>query len=225
MRLSTDFRPRNAARNVMVVMTLAFVVVLFGVLPAPAQTEVEGNPTCGDLAPGTIEFHKFEPIVAGTSVHSEGPLTVTIVVNAATTAFDWSSNFGIDAVFVKGGPSGLLYSYDEATADTGLHAPDNKEISHISFCFDEGPPPTTAPPTTAPPTTAPPTTAPPTTAPPTTAPPVTQAAPPPPPPGPAAAPPPPAPAARPPAPAAPAPRPPAPAAPPPVAAQPRGVTG
>ena len=43
----------------------------------------------------------------------------------AGQTFDWTSNIGVDAVFVKGGPvGGNLYVYDpEATADTGLHAP------------------------------------------------------------------------------------------------------
>jgi hypothetical protein len=142
----------------------------------------DGNPTCGELAPGTTEF-KVQPVVDGT--FTQGPLTVTIDVRDTPDGpvFDWTSNIGINAIFVKGGDNGNLYVYDPAdTADTSLHAPVNPSgkfagLSHISFCFGADVPPTTAPPTTAPPTTAPP----------TTAPPVTSAAPPP-PPGPAPAP-------------------------------------
>jgi hypothetical protein len=153
-------------------------------------TVVAGNPTCSDLVSGTTEL-KVEPVTSGE--HTDGTLTVTLDVNAPF--FDWTSNIGINAVFVKGGPNGNLYTYDPAaTSDTDLHAPINPMnnepfgLSHVSFCYGLAPPPTT----------------------PTTAPPVTQAAPttaPPAPPGPAAAP----------RPAAPAPAP-APAAPAPPAA-------
>jgi LPXTG-motif cell wall-anchored protein len=104
------------------------------------------NATCSDLAPeGTTwtEF-KVEPVKDGT--FSDGTLTVTIDVRDTDDGpvFDWTSNIGVDAVFVKGGPGGLLYVYDpEATGDTGLHAPVNPEngkffgLSHVSFCYDE----------------------------------------------------------------------------------------
>ena len=106
-----------------------------------------GNPTCGELAPdGTIwtEF-KVEPVRNGT--FSDDTLTVTIDVTETDDGpvFDWTSNIGIDAVFVKGGPGGLLYVYDppaESTGDTGLHAPVNPNndkffgLSHLSFCYD-----------------------------------------------------------------------------------------
>jgi hypothetical protein len=116
--------------------------------PTPSTTVVDGNPTCGDLAPeGTtwIEF-KVEPVVDGT--FSDGTLTVTIDVRetADGPVLDWTSNIGVDAVFVKGGPNGLLYVYDppaESTGDTGLHAPVNPNngkffgLSHVSFCYDK----------------------------------------------------------------------------------------
>jgi LPXTG-motif cell wall-anchored protein len=107
---------------------------------------VEGNPTCGDLAPeGTTwtEF-KVEPVADGT--FTDGTLSVTIVVTDTDDGpvFDWTSNIGVDAVFVKGGPGGLLYVYDpESTGDTGLHAPVNPQndkffgLSHVSFCYDK----------------------------------------------------------------------------------------
>jgi LPXTG-motif cell wall-anchored protein len=131
---------------------------------APAQTPVPGNPTCADLAPdGTTWTElKYEPVVDGQE--TEGPLTVTVDVHPnddTGPTFDWSSNIGVDAVFVKGGPNGNLYLYDEATGDTGLHAPINPAndkyygLSHLSFCYDTGDGTTTTTTTT---TTAPTTT-------------------------------------------------------------------
>jgi LPXTG-motif cell wall-anchored protein len=109
---------------------------------------VEGNPTCGDLAPAGASWIelKVEPVVDGT--FSDGMLTVTIDVSDTPDGpvFDWTSNIGVDAVFVKGGPNGTLYLYDppaESTGDTGLHAPVNPNndkffgLSHVSFCYDE----------------------------------------------------------------------------------------
>src|SRR5918995_4069215 len=87
--------------------------------------EVDENATCADLAPegaSWIEL-KVEPVGDGT--FTDGTLTVTIDVRNTDDGpvFDWTSNIGVDAVFVKGGPGGLLYVYDpESMGDTGLHA-------------------------------------------------------------------------------------------------------
>jgi hypothetical protein len=127
--------------------TALAVGLAMSALPAVA-THVEpetirGNPTCsGLISDGIIEL-KVEPVADGT--FSDGTLTVTIDVRdtADGPVFDWTSNIGVDAVFVKGGPNGNLYVYDpEATADTGLHAPVNPAndkffgLSHVSFCYD-----------------------------------------------------------------------------------------
>jgi LPXTG-motif cell wall-anchored protein len=114
----------------------------------PSTSVVEGNPTCGDLAPAGASWTEFkvEPVADGT--FSDGTLTVTIDVTDTEDGpvFDWTSNIGVDAVFVKGGPGGLLYLYDppaESTGDTGLHAPVNPQndkffgLSHLSFCYDK----------------------------------------------------------------------------------------
>jgi LPXTG-motif cell wall-anchored protein len=137
-------------------LAVAFAVTagaigLMAAFPAGAADNpegVDGNPTCGDLAPEGVEWTEFkvEPVEDGT--FSDGTLTVTIDVHATDDGptFDWTSNIGVDAVFVKGGPNGTLYLYDppaESTGDTGLHAPVNPNndkffgLSHISFCYDE----------------------------------------------------------------------------------------
>jgi LPXTG-motif cell wall-anchored protein len=114
----------------------------------PSTSVVPGNPTCGALAPAGTSWTEFkvEPVEDGT--FSDGTLTVTLVVSdtADGPVFDWTSNIGVDAVFVKGGPNGTLYLYDppaESTGDTGLHAPVNPNndkffgLSHVSFCYDK----------------------------------------------------------------------------------------
>ena len=70
---------------------------------------------------------------------SEGGLTVTLS-NVTDTTFDWTSDPAIDLVYVKSGSQGSrLYLYDpptEATAGTGLGTP--QQISHVTFCWDDG---------------------------------------------------------------------------------------
>src|SRR3990172_9437951 len=178
-----------AVRRLAGLVTLALgatMVLVVGVLPAAANhdvviTQYEGNPTCGDFDPNWTEW-KLEPVASGDYEVARGQLIEVAVSDGPDgQVFDWASNFTINAVFVKGGPMGLLYTYPGgATEGTGLHAPvnDNNEkfygLSHISFCWQPDSsttlPSTTAPSTTAPSTTAPSTTAPSTTAPSTTAP-------------------------------------------------------
>jgi hypothetical protein len=170
---------RNACRGLTaagLASMLAGTVVLVGAFPrdagaAPDQTPtpstsfVDDNPTCGDLAPAGVTWTEFkvEPVASGTE--SDGTLTVTLTVRDTDDGqvFDWTSNIGVDAVFVKGGPNGLLYLYDppaESTGDTGLHAPVNPEndkffgLSHVSFCYDKEQTTTTAPTTTSTSTTS-----------------------------------------------------------------------
>jgi LPXTG-motif cell wall-anchored protein len=137
----------------------AGAAILVGALPGnvgaapqqqatPSTSVVADNPTCGDLAPEGASWTelKVEPVEDGT--FDDGVLFVTIDVTdtADGPVFDWTSNIGVDAVFVKGGNNGTLYLYDppaESTGDTGLHAPVNPNndkffgLSHISFCYDE----------------------------------------------------------------------------------------
>jgi hypothetical protein len=131
------------------------------VVPTPVNT---GNPTCADFDAGWIQV-KVEP--PGNGTFGDGTLSVTITnfqnSNAGTPgSFDWSSNIGVDAVFVKAGSDKHnLYVYDpESTGDTDLgpQSGTGNGISHISFCYDEDGEPST-PPSTPPsnPPTNPPT--------------------------------------------------------------------
>jgi uncharacterized repeat protein (TIGR01451 family) len=138
------------AAGLIAVTASTLLMLAWAIFPTSAlATHVEpvkfaGNPTCGTLAPGTIEL-KVDPVADGT--YSDGTLTVTIDERDTPDGqvFDFTSNIGLDAVFAKGSNEGNLYTYDppgpEATADTGLHAPVNASgkfagLSHISFCYD-----------------------------------------------------------------------------------------
>ena len=111
----------------------------------PELSPGAANKTCSDFhgAGQSWTELKVDPPNAGT--YSDGTLTVTISFTVAGKVFDWSSNIGVDAVFVKAGSAGsYLYRYDppsEQTSDTGLTSPGEtgNGISHISFCYDEEP--------------------------------------------------------------------------------------
>jgi hypothetical protein len=106
-------------------------------------TLVEDNPKCTEL--GYAAGFKVEPVNAGTSItYSVDAFGNEVTVTTTDDLyFDWSSNFGIDAVIAKGGADANVYVYNpESMADTHLHPPVNPAnnmpfgISHIEFCFD-----------------------------------------------------------------------------------------
>jgi hypothetical protein len=142
---------------VVAILTVGAILSLFvavhrtsGASVTPILVEGAGNQTCQQLAdafaPGStwIEL-KVDPNPEGTGPFSytDGTLSVSIT-NASEAGFDWSSNIGVDAVFVKSGSTGHnLYLYDQAgapntesTGDTGLIPPGGNAISHIAFCYD-----------------------------------------------------------------------------------------
>ena len=121
-----------------------------GASVTPILVEGAGNQTCQQLAdqyaPGStwIELKADpNPIGAGPFEYTDGTLTVYIT-DASEAGFDWTSNIGVDAVFVKSGSSGHnLYRYDtfgppntESLGDTDLIPPGQNDISHIAFCYD-----------------------------------------------------------------------------------------
>ena len=145
----TNQSNRLTAAGLIAVTAATLLMMAWAIFPTSAfATHVEpelqlANPPC---PAGTTEL-KVEPVAAGQ--HTDGTLivNVTLVTLAGTPGgpgFNWTSNIGLDAVVVKGGPNGNVYVYNpEATADTGLHAPVNPNnnqffgLSHISFCYDE----------------------------------------------------------------------------------------
>src|SRR5919106_1005559 len=133
-----------------IIPVLMFAIAPGGVAAASVTPEFiagSDNKTCTELqgaGQNWIEL-KVDPNADG--VYTDGTLTVTISNTTDDKTFDWSSNIGVDAVFVKGGTEGsYLYRYDppmEVTGDTNLTSPGagtTNQISHISFCYDVEPP-------------------------------------------------------------------------------------
>jgi hypothetical protein len=93
------------------------------------------------------EFHhKFEPWSEdGGSYTVDGGNTITISDNDGQS-FGWTSELPVSCVIVKGGTAANVYCYPGgAYSDTGMFAPINPnsqehyDISHATFCFNEGP--------------------------------------------------------------------------------------
>jgi hypothetical protein len=78
----------------------------------------------------TANFYDLD----GNLIHSN---TITIL-NSDGEVFDWSSSpNGIGAVIVKAGTGANVWFYDpQAKSDTGLYGYDNKDISHVTFCWN-----------------------------------------------------------------------------------------
>ena len=104
------------------------------------------NKTCSELeGPGQewVELKYENDINDVNADFTDGTLTVSVTFTTPAKFFNWSSNIGVDAVFVKAGNQGHnLYRYDpplEVTEDDGLRSPGvalTNQISHISFCYD-----------------------------------------------------------------------------------------
>ena len=139
----------SRSSSVIGLAALVLCLIVLGAWAASADhvepTFHADNPTCKNFNGSWTEL-KVEPVADGE--YTNGTLTVTVAVDEDAKTFDWTSNIGVDAVFVKGGDNGNLYTYDppaEETSDTGLHAPLNDSsplegdfygLSHISFCYD-----------------------------------------------------------------------------------------
>lgn len=105
-----------------------------------------GNSNCAYFNPSWFEL-RVPSATDGT--YTKGGLSVDVTFYDGTLGIytgqlmDWSSNTGVDAVFVKAGDEGNLYTYiPEDNGDTQLHGPVNPNnnqfigVSHVSFCFD-----------------------------------------------------------------------------------------
>ena len=121
--------------------------------PIPVNS---GNPTCESFGEdyGQVWTQTVDNSPGNGTINVPGYGTITVsnfVQSSSGTpgSFDWSSTFGLDAVFVKAGSSKHnLYVYNpESMGDTGLgpQAGNGNGISHISFCYDVDPDPTPTP--------------------------------------------------------------------------------
>lgn len=115
----------------------------------PTLEYKEGNPTCEGLNANWFEI-KFEEKSKDDPSWPEsikwGDVKIELEKDIdAGKVTSWSSNYGIDAVIVKGGPGANVYKYDpEATSGGDLYTPTNTSgrdpkpygLSHVSFCLD-----------------------------------------------------------------------------------------
>lgn len=59
------------------------------------------------------------------------------IFNSDGYTFDWSSTVPVVAVIVKAGPDAYVYRYPGGSyGDTELYAPNDKEVSHTTFCMN-----------------------------------------------------------------------------------------
>jgi len=128
-------------------LVAAMTMPAFGASVTPEFVDVTSNLECDafDGEGQTWLTLKVDPNPNGDGPfdYDDGTLFVTITNADDDKSFDWSSNIGVDAVYVKAGSDGSnLYRYDppaEATSDTNLVSPgeSGNGISHISFCYDQ----------------------------------------------------------------------------------------
>src|SRR5215212_7054624 len=161
-RMHTLRKPTTIAIGLALALALLLgALAIFGDKPASAGSDptqagaasgdnitptlITGNPDCSSIAGGPYRELKIDGVEGPfDGTYNDGLLTVNIS-NSTSQYLDWSSNIGVDAVIVKGGPAGDAYVYDppkEDTSDTDLHPPvdpNNRDyygISHVSFCYD-----------------------------------------------------------------------------------------
>ncbi len=118
--------------------------------------KIDGNPKCSEYnyIGFKVDSSDFEiPTETGTyyldAAHTRYVTIETYCVdpvlektNCDPNAFDWTSNFPVDAVIVKGGSNANMYVYDPAsTGDDFLIPPINERtekpygLSHVDFCY------------------------------------------------------------------------------------------
>jgi hypothetical protein len=61
----------------------------------------------------------------------------TITISGDAKTFDWTSTKHVCCVIVKAGTGAYIFRYPGGSyGDNGLYAPQNKDISHVTFCWD-----------------------------------------------------------------------------------------
>jgi hypothetical protein len=89
------------------------------------------NEGSGEGAPNKSEIANFDD-AEGNLDHSN---TITIE-NSTGSVFDWSATNTIGAVMVKSAQGYNVYTYDpQAPSDVGLVGYQDKEVSHVTFCW------------------------------------------------------------------------------------------
>jgi hypothetical protein len=135
---------KSALRLLPVLLVLTLTAFHTGIVNAASVPPifVDGNPDC--QSQGYTFEYKVDPPSAGPHViPNSGNRTVTLTLykdGNETKSFDWTSTLGMNAVLVKAGSGANKYVYVPASfGDTNLVGPENKGISHISFCYNSVP--------------------------------------------------------------------------------------
>jgi len=155
---------RLAWLNVAVLLVAAFLPLGGASLAASVEPvtslqdgRLSGNPKCAsidDWYGGGQHWNEAkvdsEPR-AGSYDFGNGRIVTISNWDPKTRTFDWTSTFGIDAVFIKAGQGNggfnTLYVYAptpssmESFGDTGLTSLGPRGVSHVDFCWDDDMPP------------------------------------------------------------------------------------
>lgn len=130
-------RVMRSARLALAIAVAALALPVTANAASVTPTQTEGNPSCADINQTWSEL-KVDGI-PGNQTYSNNDLAVVISNVTGNHSFDWSSNHSIDAVLVKAATQTLVYTYDpESFGDTNVAGLDKYDISHVSFCYDEG---------------------------------------------------------------------------------------
>jgi hypothetical protein len=140
--------------GILLSLALSAVVMLAPSLPGSAvATSVtpvyrDGNSSCTELGYGFgVKQDPTDPN-GNYTLQVAGLGNIHVQIDGNDEYFDWTSDFGIDAVIVKAGAGLNLFVYDppaESFGDSDLYPPVNPsngqhfEISHIEFCYDLDP--------------------------------------------------------------------------------------
>ncbi|MBN2026613.1 MAG: hypothetical protein JW854_07645, partial [Actinobacteria bacterium] len=100
--------------------------------------------TSGDAAFECVEAkcfceyaYKINSAPSNGTYTAGGGNTITIY-DANSKVFSWSSLYPVCCVIVKASTKAYVYYYPAGTSgDTGLTAPESKDISHATFCFNK----------------------------------------------------------------------------------------
>jgi len=119
---------------------LMLFAILVGSAGATGNPVVYDDWTSGNAAfecaqVGGYTYSYKVDAAAPNGTYTWGGNSITIS-NSNGYIFDWSSTYGIGAVIVKAGTGANVWFYNpKSTGDTGLYAYENKQISHVTFCW------------------------------------------------------------------------------------------
>jgi hypothetical protein len=135
-----DTSHRRVKRSRRLALLVAVAVLA---LPVAAQassvtpSDMTGNPSCQDINGGWSEL-KIDALPQN-KTYSNSDISVTISNLTGNETIDWAANHSVDAVLIKSGTHTLVYAYDpESFGDTIVSGPHGYDISHVSFCYDDG---------------------------------------------------------------------------------------